>query len=108
MMTETEIAWLAGLLEGEGCFTLANKKTGQPAVTINMTDRDVIERAAALMGAKNVLIKKREKPHWKTAFVAQIRGYKAEKVMSIVLPHMGARRSSKIIENIRLWNGKAR
>jgi hypothetical protein len=44
-----EIAWVAGLLEGEGAFLMSGR-----SITIVMpsTDRDVIERIALLLGAR--------------------------------------------------------
>jgi hypothetical protein len=47
-MTESDLAWLAGLLEGEGCFHF----TRTAYVVISMTDEDIIERAASLMNSK--------------------------------------------------------
>lgn len=49
---QNQFFWLAGLLEGEGCFSV--RQDGQrrsPKVLINMTDKDVIERVAALVGS---------------------------------------------------------
>lgn len=46
-MRQQDILWLAGLLEGEGCFNYrADRK--QARVTVEMTDRDIIERVARL------------------------------------------------------------
>lgn len=47
------LAWLAGLLEGEGCFSVAGysgTKRIYPRITIHMTDLDVLEQAKALTG----------------------------------------------------------
>ena len=55
-MTEIEIAWLAGLLEGEGSFGLtgyaAKKSKVFPTISLAMTDLDIIERAGALIGGQ--------------------------------------------------------
>lgn len=57
-MTEIEVAWLAGLLEGEGSFGLDTRalhkykvSTAPPApyIKISMVDKDVIERVAVLV-----------------------------------------------------------
>lgn len=70
--TEVEVAWLAGLFEGEGTWTGA---VGRPSLAISMTDRDVIERAAALLGGAvngpysdgRIAVSGRPyKPAWKT------------------------------------------
>jgi hypothetical protein len=46
-----DICWLAGLLEGEGCFLLTN--TRQPAIQLSMSDLDVVERAKSICGVDN-------------------------------------------------------
>lgn len=50
-MERQDVLWLAGLLEGEGCFNYRPEKN-QVRVSIEMNDRDVIERVAALWGSK--------------------------------------------------------
>ena len=46
-MTDTDIAWAAGLFEGEGCFTLVD---GRPVAALNSTDEDVIRKFASVVG----------------------------------------------------------
>lgn len=48
--------WLAGLLEGEGTFA---SKGGYPAISVNMCDRDVVARAAELMGIGETRVRER-------------------------------------------------
>ena len=48
-MKTSDICWLAGLLEGEGWFEVPRRATSLK-VGIQSSDRDVIERAAALLG----------------------------------------------------------
>lgn len=46
MTSESQWAWVAGVIEGDGCFTSSNG--GQTAkVTVSMTDLDVLERLQA-------------------------------------------------------------
>jgi hypothetical protein len=47
MATRAEIAWAAGLFEGEGCITEVN---GSFAVKVNNTDEWVVLRLAQIMG----------------------------------------------------------
>jgi hypothetical protein len=44
----SDFAWAAGLFEGEGCITYTQKA---PVLRMNMTDRDVLERFASVMGS---------------------------------------------------------
>src|SRR3990167_2221100 len=43
-MTETDVAWIAALLEGEGYFYIENDR--RPCVRLGMSDVDVVERYA--------------------------------------------------------------
>lgn len=98
--SEVEVAWLAGLLEGEGSFlTLTDRQGGReyryPKVTVNMTDRDVIERVASLFGTSVYdlpIYQKGRKP----SFRAQIAGAKAAEWMRLLRPWMGQRRRDSI------------
>ena len=92
-MTDIEIAWLAGLLEGEGCFHFS--RTGM--IQVSMTDKDVIERAAVLMGVQWRPIK-RCIPGNKPVFIVRVTGPRALNIMTTILPFMGMRRTAKIHE----------
>lgn len=111
-MTEIEIAWLAGLLEGEGSFGNYSKKTMVDLrLQLAMGDRDVIEKAAAVVGGAPVYTYDRKgqkgfRDHHKPQHKFTLRGYKAARIMEAVLPFMGARRSAKITELLAQWNAR--
>lgn len=86
------LAWLAGLLEGEGAFDLHRQR--YPRVRLAMADRDIVARAAELLGA-TVRVSLRPAPQ-SAMWHAEISGPRAEAVMRAILPHMGARRSARI------------
>lgn len=87
-----DVIWLAGLLEGEGTFDLHRGKYAR--VRVAMTDRDVVGRAATLLGAR-VRLSLKPAPYQAT-WHAEVSGEKAVEVMQAVLPFMGSRRSGKI------------
>lgn len=91
-MTRDDLIWLAGLLEGEGTFDAQRGK--YPRVRVGMVDRDVVGRAATLMGTRVRLSLKKapNRPMWH----ADIQGPKAADLMEALLPYMGARRSATI------------
>lgn len=95
-MERDDLVWLAGLLEGEGTFDLHRGKYAR--VRVGMSDRDVIGRAATLMGAKVRLSLK--PPPQKAMWHAEMSGPRALALMWELLPLMGARRSAKIAEVI--------
>lgn len=51
MMTIAEIAWLGGLLEGEGCF-ISGSTSACPRIILQMSDKDVVDRVAAYLGCR--------------------------------------------------------
>lgn len=53
MASPVEVAWAAGVFEGEGSIGLANRgetRSPTPVLRMNMTDRDVLERFYAIVG----------------------------------------------------------
>ncbi|WNN93677.1 LAGLIDADG endonuclease [Arthrobacter phage CallinAllBarbz] len=90
--TRDDLLWLAGLLEGEGTFDSHRGK--YPRLRLAMTDRDVVGRAATLMGTsiRLTLNKAPAQPTWHT----EVSGEKAAEIMREILPFMGTRRSQRI------------
>lgn len=97
-MTELEIAWLAGLLEGEGCFRVRKSGgyKGSVSISLQMTDEDVVKRVADLFGTK---IWGPHGPYgaskletWQTLII----GHEAAKLMEKLLPYLGRRRGEKV------------
>jgi hypothetical protein len=87
-----DLLWLAGLCEGEAAFDLHRGK--YPRIRVGMTDRDIVGRAATLLGAR-VRCSYRPAPAQAT-WHAEISGAQAASVMTQLLPYMGSRRSGKI------------
>ena len=96
-MKETDLAWLAGLLEGEGSFLKAPPSSPNcPRISLEMTDKDIVERAAALMGGNAVERINLRNALWKPAYRVAIKGSRAVALMRVLYPAMGARRRSQI------------
>lgn len=73
LITVIDLAWLAGLLEGEGSFFVNERKNDKrtPAARISMqsTDKDVLDRVHFLLGGSlsNAIVRKNRpnaKPAW--------------------------------------------
>jgi len=90
-----DLIWLAGLLEGEGWFGC--RQSGYPRVSIEATDRDVVGRAAMLMEG-TVRARMPRRVNTSPTYVCEVGGELAVEVMQALLPHMGARRSSRIMQ----------
>jgi hypothetical protein len=98
-----EIAWAAGLFEGEGSLGYYSKKCSATLVT---TDRDVLERFAAVVGLGKIEKSPRmprpsnfaKKPQWVWKAVS------FEDVQAIVAafwPWLGERRRQRVAEVLR-------
>ena len=96
--SHSDLSWLAGLLDGEGSF-FRGKNSGLARIECQMTDEDVIARAAKLTG---VGYGRREvKPGRKTLFRLALSGPRAEFVMRELAPMMGTRRQQQIREALK-------
>ena len=91
-----DLCWLAGLIEGEGTFLAGPPSTPRsPAVQLSMVDRDIVERAGALLGAAVTVVPSRREG-WKTAYCVRVRGARAVLWMQRLRPLMGTRRQAQI------------
>ncbi len=97
-MRLNDLYWLAGLLEGEGCFCYY----ASPGIQLVMTDRDVVERAAALLD-RHVRGPYQQPGNRKATYHTDLWGENAIGWMKKLKPLMGARRTSKIEEILSRW-----
>src|ERR1035437_9071671 len=102
-MDNIELAWVAGLLEGEGCFYLTTRynKDGSPrpllSVICTMTDEDVVRRLHATIGTGNVTSRVPKNPkHSKFWTWSDSDADRVIPLLQQLRPLMGDRRSKKI------------
>lgn len=103
-----ELYWLAGILEGEGSFSIKkqyNKGKGRsrPWIQIGMTDKDVIERVAKLLkvncrGPYNINHLK-----WKPFYSCDVVGSRAAGWMMTLYSLLSQRRQEAIIKALEDW-----
>ena len=85
-MDTKEFFWLVGLLEGEGSFLKPTpSQPHSPAISVQMTDEDVIQKVSVLLGSKYQTCKP-QKSHHKVSFRIMKRGYKAVELMKKLFP----------------------
>ena len=95
-ISECDLCWLAGLFEGEGSFLAGPPSAPRsPALQVSMTDRDVVERAGALLGVAVMVVPSR-RDGWRTAYSVRVRGSRAVPWMERLRPLMGKRRQEQI------------
>jgi len=89
-MSPEELSWLAGIIEGEGCFGTF-KRHG--LLRVVMTDRDIIERLLAVSGVGVVSALTKRAAHHRTPYAWTVA--RAENVRDCILhvsPLLGERR----------------
>lgn len=111
-ISDVDLAWAAGLLEGEGSFFICrNDARGYrtPCVEIAMTDQDCILKIAKILCSNNkIRIRKSKCSRHKDVWVWRARYAPAVHIMQLILPHMGVRRSAKIREILNEYLDKKR
>lgn len=100
------LAWLAGWLEGEGCFQQRDPSPEYPGGYITVmavsTDRDTILRARAVAGVGTISVRKKQAAHHKDAWNFGV--WRREDVLWLVeqlYPLMGERRRAAIEAQLR-------
>ena len=99
-ITPTQWAWIAGLLEGEGCFTISS---GYPRIILKMTDKDIVERFANFFGVK-VYQRETADPKHKTQWHCQVaKKTLVHNIACHIHEYLGERRRAAIAEWYCLW-----
>jgi hypothetical protein len=114
---EIKYAWAAGILEGEGCFSIFHRKTASQnhktlAIHCEMTDEDIIVRLYCVFGVGNVLTRENKTTRVdgrsrKKTWIWSVQNHAGiHHVCQHILPHMGKRRTSKIKELLEYVESK--
>jgi hypothetical protein len=103
MMKTIDIAWLAGIVEGEGCLSLQQGK--YPALAIRMSDHDIVCRAASLMDTR-VTGPYKTRAHYKPTWLCQVNGAKAAAWIMTLYVLLGERRKEKAREILSAWKSQ--
>lgn len=107
--SEKDVAWFAGLFEGEGCLTfVTDRKSGGGSwrLCLHSTDEDIVLRIQDLFGGKvrlDTAHKKKTtyKPIWQWALY---RKDEINKIVTVLYPYMGIRRKAKFDEFLAYYN----
>lgn len=106
MATREELAWVAGLFEGEGCVSAIVRTHGAPRLntSVKMTDLDVLERAQRITGLGKVYGPYQRAPHHKPHWQWNVQNAQHAYALVIMLfPWLGSRRRRQVIEKVSLW-----
>ena len=92
----SKLLFLAGLFDGEGSFGIwgkgNNRRTFQ--CSIEMKDRDILERFKDFFGGAITICKKR-KPHWSQTWRWRLSGGRAYECIDMMIEYMCQRRQEK-------------
>lgn len=108
MVTSVQVAWGAGLVEGEGYITLngGSKRKNRPALSpmlgIGMTDEDVITRFRDIFVPK-LKIYRTVQPGRKPFYTIKVVGKRAVGLMLTFFSYFGTRRRARIKEVLAVW-----
>jgi hypothetical protein len=104
-LSDVELGWLAGLLEGEGCFTLRKavpkRSKARATIMVSMVDYDVVAEVARMLGGYAVAINSTAKSDGhirQEQYKVVVTGTNAEVIMRRVRPLMFGRRAGRIDE----------
>ena len=93
MIKITDIAWLGGLMEGEGSFYLRSGK--YPNISVGMTAEDTITKVANMWDTGI--------SHRGNMWKAELNGIRAIMWMMTLFPFLGRNRKNTIVEIVRFW-----
>jgi len=108
-ITSEEIAWIAGILEGEACFDYHfNKRMGKnfgkpplkkyPRIRVEMKDEDIILRLYKLLGGKLSSKNGKQINHSKTFLIKWFQPKDVKRILTMIRPWLGKRRGQKVDE----------
>ena len=101
-LTDVQIAYLAGLFEGEG--SIENRPGRGFCVNLGMCDEDVIRKASEMVGVGHLRVAQ-VLPSGRLFFVWRIsRARDAIHFLRLILPFLGERRTSRAIEMMAKWD----
>lgn len=106
MITVKEIAWVAGLLEGEGCFFNHKNALHAPVIQLRMNDLDVIEQFQSITKWPGKISVGERPNDGNDYYSISVYGNLAAQWMMTIYTLMCSRRKEKIREVLVNWKSK--
>lgn len=109
IVNSKDLHWLAGLLEGEGSFMSGPpSRPHKPILSLEMTDKDIVHRAASILGDRTVTFHKSRKVNWKDSYYVCLKGAHAVEWMKKLRDLMGERRAEQIDKALKSYKDLSR
>jgi hypothetical protein len=91
-MTPEQIAWIAGLFDGEGCITTKDHKDGvRLQAQITNTCRPMLEKVRDVTGLGTITTRYRSNPVWKPVNDWRVAGSNAQDILRAIRPWLIAK-----------------
>jgi hypothetical protein len=105
-MSSEEIAWLAGWLEGEGCFSFGGAGGKYPRISAASTDLDTLEHVLKITNVGNITGRWVDKNpnHRKLWTWTVCTANDVAPLLEAILPFMMERRAARILELLKALN----
>jgi hypothetical protein len=100
-MNKEEIAWLAGIYEGEGSCSITTGRAIR--IDITMTDEDIVNRIQLVTGLGSVRTVAQRSENHKQAWCWSVGSKDAVNFLEAVLPWLGERRSRRARDAVTNW-----
>lgn len=97
--TAAEIAWAAGLFEGEGCARVrrdGRHKTAWPTVNLRMRDEEPVREFARIMDFGNIRLNPSLKENWSAMWCWESASKRDIPGMASLLPWLSPRRTEQL------------
>jgi len=110
-MTKEEIAYIAGIIDGEGCISLASRCDSSyryvtPTVQVSNTHLSLLDWLKELFGG-TVDVRKDNRPNRKQCNTWRVAGNKARFVIKLILPYLRIKKDqANIAMSIITYSGK--
>ena len=103
--TSNQEAYFAGIIDGEGCiaYEKTKKDYSTPSISVEMTDKDVIDKMHRFFGKGTVVFIKPRKKHHKDCWRWRIRGRGAVDIYFKIYNYLCDRRKNKITEVLKAY-----
>lgn len=93
MIAPTDLAWAAGIVDGEGCISLHTVKTAGGVcyvlrLTVANTSPLMLDRLHHIFGEGNTVPKKRASEHHRQSWHWQVCSKQAERVLRLIEPYL--------------------
>jgi hypothetical protein len=103
---DSNIAWAAGLFEGEGSIHVSSQgnryRWPRVQITLGSTDHDVVARFVEIVGVGRIHTQTRPNRNHRTMYRWDVRGLEAAAILKAFMPWLGARRRAKAEEALAL------